>query len=261
MTPQPAAAAHLSLDPATTDETLATIFAAQRRDPDRSPAQLQTQREAGAALIAALRPRDPIEAAYAARATAAHYGAMECFRRAMLPDTPDNAALRWIGKAVALSRMNTDMLRTLRECQAATPRAQPQPQPQPAARSAVPPASAPAAAARPAAGIAAKPVGRQDPMPSERPSPAPSAGIPTTQPAADVAAMRAAATAQAAKPTGTQDPMSSERLAPAPEAAAVTARSASAAGLLSPPPPRRGAGAGRSGSSGLAGGRLAAAPA
>ena len=52
---------------------------------------------------------------------AAHYGAMECFRRAMLPDMPDNAALRWYGKAVALSRMNTEMVRVLKECQAATP--------------------------------------------------------------------------------------------------------------------------------------------
>lgn len=109
MTPHPAAA-HLTLDPATTDETLATIFAAQRSDLDRTPAQHQTQREAAAALIAALRPRDPMEAAYATGAAAAHYGSMECFRRAMFPDLPDNLAIRWHGKAVALSRLNTEMV-------------------------------------------------------------------------------------------------------------------------------------------------------
>src|ERR1700689_1601689 len=124
MTPQPSAVAHLTLDPATTDETLAMIFAAQRRAPDQTPAQLQSQRDAGAALIAALLPRNPIEAAYATRAAAAHYGSMECFRRAMFPDTPDNAAIRWHGKAMALSRMNTEMVRTLKECQAATPQVQ-----------------------------------------------------------------------------------------------------------------------------------------
>jgi len=111
MTPQTPTAARLTLDPATTHATLATIFGALRRDPERSPAQLQVQRDAGATLISALRPRDPVEAAYTARAAAAHHASMECFRRAILPDTPDNAATRWHGKAIALSRMNTDMTR------------------------------------------------------------------------------------------------------------------------------------------------------
>ena len=93
MTPQPAAAL-LTLDPATTDETLATIFGALRRDPDHTPAQRQAQRDAGAALIAELRPRNPVEAIFAVRAAAAHYGSVECLRRTMLPDTPDNAGIR-----------------------------------------------------------------------------------------------------------------------------------------------------------------------
>jgi hypothetical protein len=214
MTPLPSAAAHLTLDPPTTDETLATIFAAQRRAPDQTPAQVQSQREAGAALIAALRPRDPIEAAYATRAAAAHYGSMECFRRAMFPDTPDNAAIRWHGKAVALSRMNTEMVRTLRECQAATS----QVQPHPAARPTVPPLPAPAAVVRPAAATPAKQAGRQDPMPSERKSPAPAASAATTQPSAAVPA----------KPSGRQNPMPSERPLSAQSAATVTTQLAAA---------------------------------
>jgi len=173
MTPQPSAAAHLTLGPATTDETLATIFGAQRPDPERTPAQRQTQRDAGAALIAALRPRDPVEASYAARAAAAHYGSMDCFRRAMLPDTPDSLGLRWHGKAVALSRMNIEMVRELRQGQAEAPRVQPQPTTRPA----MPPPAASGEVARQAAGLAGTPVGRQacpraldprDPMSSER---------------------------------------------------------------------------------------------
>ena len=237
MTPHPAAAAQLTLDPATTDETLATIFAAQRPDPDRTPAQRQSQHEAAVALIAALHPRDPLEAAYATRAAAAHYGAMECFRRAMFPDLPDNLAIRWHGKAVALSRLNTEMVRTLRECQAATPHVQPQP----VARPAVPRPLAPPEAARPAAAPPASPAGRQDPMPSERPSPAPAASAVTPRPAKPSPPIAAEAdqpaAAVAATPVGRQacpraldpgDPMPSERPLPVPAAATVKAQLAAA---------------------------------
>ena len=113
-----------TLDPATTHETLATIFGALRLDPARTPAQQQIQRDAGALMIAALGPSNPIEAAYAVRATATHYASMECFRRTTSPDTPDNMGQRWFGKALALSRMLTDMIDALTDCQEATPQAQ-----------------------------------------------------------------------------------------------------------------------------------------
>jgi hypothetical protein len=171
MTPHTAAAARLTLDPATTDVTLATIFAALRFDPDRTPAQHQTQREAAAEMIATLQPRDPVEASYATRAVAAHFGSVECFRRAALPDTPDNVALRLFGRAESLSRMSTEMVRMLRQRQAETAGAQPQP----AARPSMPALPASATAPRPAAPVAETPLGRQDPMPSERPHPAPAA--------------------------------------------------------------------------------------
>jgi hypothetical protein len=83
MTPGPFAAAHLTLDPATTDAMLAAIFGAQRVNPERTPAHQQTQRDASVALIAALRPRDPVGAAYATRVAAAHYRAIEWLRRAI----------------------------------------------------------------------------------------------------------------------------------------------------------------------------------
>ncbi len=242
MTPQTSAAAHLPLDPATTDETLATIFGAQRPGPERTPAQLQTQRAAGVALITAFRPRDPVEATYAARAAAAHYGSMECFRRAMLPDIPDNAAIRWHGKAVALSRMNTEMVRELRQCQAETPRAQPQP----ATRAAMPKPPAPAAAARHTAALAAKPVGRQDPMSSEREAVAAAAAAIATQLAAALAATPAGG--QAGPPgrrpvagpraVDPRDPMSSERKSFTPAASSIMTGPA-ATSFLSAPPPRQ----------------------
>jgi hypothetical protein len=269
MTPHPAIA-HLALDPATTDATLAAIFGALRRDPERTPAQHHTLHEAGVALIADLRPRDPTEASYATRAAAAYFGSMECFRRASLPDVPDTVALRWHGKAEALSRMNKDMVRTLKDCQAEAPPAQRQPQPAP--RPATPPRPTAPEAARPAAPTPAKPAGMHDPMPSERPSPAPAATIPrpatpaqptptpATRPAAmpprltprydllfgrqnrpklTVAAVRAQlAVALGAKSTGRQDSMSSERPSHTPSPHVIMTGPA-ATSFLSAPPPRQ----------------------
>ncbi len=155
MTSQPSAVAHLTLDPATTDATLASIYSALHPDPERTPAQRQTQREAAAA----------------AHALASHCCSMECFRRAVLPDAPDNVAIRWYGKALALSRMSTEMVRTLRQCQAETPHAQPRP----AAEPTMPPPTPSAAPSRPAAAGTANPSGRRDPMSGENPLPAPAA--------------------------------------------------------------------------------------
>jgi hypothetical protein len=185
MTPQPAVTTHLPLDPATADQTLATIFGALRHDPEDTPAQHQSQRTAGVALIEALRPRDPIEATCATRAAAAHYASIECFRRAMLPDMPDGLILRWQGKAVALSRMNMELMRELKLRQAEAPCVPPQ----------VTTSGAEAAAA--AAPTPSAPVGKQNPMPSERaPIPAavatrqavsaPSESAKTTRPAAPI---------------------------------------------------------------------------
>ena len=199
MTPQTSATAHLTLDPATTDATLTTIYAALHLDPDRTPAQHQTRREAAAEMFAALHPRDPIEAAYAARAVAAHYASMECLRRAVLPDTPHNLADRLYGKALSLSRMSTDMDRTIRKRQAETPCAQRQPAAQPSMPA--PPLSAAAPPPPPAAVIPGNPVGRQDPMSSEHPSPAQSAA-PVSRPETAAAAQRPAIAAPTPPTTG-----------------------------------------------------------
>jgi len=203
MTPQPSTAMHLTLDPATTDETLATIFGALRRNPERTPAQHQTQRDAGALMIAALRPSNPIEAAYAVRATAAHFASMECFRRTTQPDTPDSVGQRWFGKALALSRMSTDMMDALTDRQEAAPHAHRQPAVRPddrlpqalAAEVARRAAAARAKAAETPASPAARDTRagpsapeRRDPKPSERPAFTPAAPAVTAQLAAALAA-------------------------------------------------------------------------
>ena len=266
MTPQPATAMHLALDPATTDETLATIFGALRRNPERTPAQHQTQRDAGAMMIAALRPSNPIEAAYAVRATAAHFASMECFRRTTQPDTPDIVGQRWFGKALALSRMSTDMIDALTDCQEATPQAQQQPAVRPderlshslaaevarraaAARAKAAEAPASPAAPDPRAGPSAPE--RRNPLSSERPAFTP-AGPAITMPPAS---------ASAAKPTDMppcpsaldpragpsvserRNPLSSERPLP-PAAASVSTSGPAAVSRLAPTLPHAGLRAG-----------------
>ena len=203
MIPQSATPIQLALDPATTDETLATIFGALRRNPERTPAQHQTQRDAGALLIAALRPSNPIEAAYAVRATAAHFASMECFRRSTIPDTPDGVGQHWFGKALALSRMSTDMMDALTDCQeAAAPHAKQQPAVRPdermtqalvaevARRAAASRAKAETPASPAAADVRAGPAmsERRDPLSSERQAFTPAAPAVTAQPAAALAA-------------------------------------------------------------------------
>jgi hypothetical protein len=229
--PQPSVP-HLTLDPATTDETLATIFAAQRRDPDRTPAQRQSQQAAALALIATLRPRDPLEAAYATRAAAAHYGSMECCRRAVLPDLPDNAAIRWHGKALALSRMSNEMVRTLKQFQAATLPLQSASQSasRSASRPAMPPQLPSTPVARQAPATSPRPPGRQDPMPSEHPSsaqPQPAAR-PAMPPPPTLTTVARPTAATPTDPPGRLDPMSSERPPPRPTLAAVRAQLAAA---------------------------------
>ena len=253
MTPQPATAMHLALDPATTDETLATIFGALRRNPERTPAQHQTQRDAGALMLAALHPSNPIEAAYAVRATAAHFASMECFRRTTIPDTPDNVGQRWFGKALALSRMSTDMIDALTDSQEAAPHAHRQPAVRPddrlsqalaaevARRAAAARAKAAETPASPAAtdprAVPSAP-DRRNPKPSERSAFTQAAPAVTAQPAAAVAAKLA--DGQATVPSAPdpragpsvserRDPKPSERSAFTQAAPAVTAQPAAAA--------------------------------
>ena len=71
------------------------------------------QREGALAFLAALLPRNPVEATLAAGIVAAHYAAMECFRRAARTDMPLDLHLRTVGKAIALRRMSDVGMRDL----------------------------------------------------------------------------------------------------------------------------------------------------
>jgi hypothetical protein len=263
MTPHPSVPTPPPFNPAITDAALATIFGAQPHDPDREPTQPQAPHEDGLALIAVLRPRDPLENAYAIRAAAAHYGSVECLRRAMLPDVPDNAAIRWHGRALALSRMNTDMVRHLQQRQADLAHTPAPPVVQPA----TPPPATPPTAAGQTTSAPPKSAGRQDPMPSERAPPAPPATAQPTTPTPKHAAgpqtpmprerppvtpPTPSKTARpdavlATKPFATQNPMPTERMSERMweppsfvPSACILSTQADASSFLSAPPPRQG---------------------
>jgi hypothetical protein len=156
-------------DPVTLEAILRATLDTLPVNPRASAEETAILHQAARLAVAALGPRDPWEAMLAARATAAHYAAMEAFRRAMQPDLPDAMAVRLRSNAVALSRLASSTVRELAQLQAARPSdpasAQPastQPlaaashtQPAPQARPAVPQASARA----------------KDPMPSELAAP------------------------------------------------------------------------------------------
>ncbi len=84
----------------------------QRNGPDDADA-VKAAVQTAAAALRAFKPTDEIEGMLAAQVVAAHHGAMECYRRAMLPDQPSEAATRLRKDAANLSRTMADMLGAL----------------------------------------------------------------------------------------------------------------------------------------------------
>ncbi len=64
-------------------------------------------------LLTTPEPNKSLEGMLAAQAVAAHHGAMECYRRAMLPDQPSEIATKLRKDAANLSRTMVDMLGAL----------------------------------------------------------------------------------------------------------------------------------------------------
>ena len=64
-------------------------------------------------VLREFKPADAIEGMIAAQAVAMHQGAMECFRRAMIPDQPLDTAARMRKDGANLARGMTDMLDAL----------------------------------------------------------------------------------------------------------------------------------------------------
>ena len=110
------------LDPATLAAVVGTTLDALPVGPGASAGDIAARREAALLAIAALGPRDPLEAMLAARATVTHYAIMECFRRAVLPDVEDAMAIRLRNNAISLSRLFTATLRELEQLRARPPR-------------------------------------------------------------------------------------------------------------------------------------------
>jgi hypothetical protein len=63
--------------------------------------------------MAAFRPKDEIEGMLAAQAVALHFGAMECLRRAMVPNQPFETAAKLRKDGANLARAMTDMVDVL----------------------------------------------------------------------------------------------------------------------------------------------------
>jgi hypothetical protein len=136
----------MTLTDAALRHTLSSTLDTLPVDPRLSLDDLRTAREAAAAQLATLAPRNATEAMFASQAVAAHHAAMECFRRAAAPDVSDETGMRLLSRAAALSRLAAAMIQALEQRQAKTTAA-----------------GAPASQATPAAEM-----WRQQPMPSER---------------------------------------------------------------------------------------------
>src|SRR5271165_6117196 len=94
--PQPS-----SLDPISRAAMLRIIYDALPHHP-KSPAEEKTAMgQAAALLVEALCPRDPLEAALAARVVTLHYHVMADLRAAAEPNLPSTLQLRYQGRAIA----------------------------------------------------------------------------------------------------------------------------------------------------------------
>ena len=205
----------LPLDPATFNTMLRSTIEALPHSPHATDQARTEQREAAFLAIAALHPRDPLEAMLAARIVALHYHAMYNLACAIQPNVPGDLQLRCQGRAESLGRqsdkMRADYLRHqqtnparrpagLPASAAVAPEPQPQPQPHPAPQAAAadPTAAPPTAEAGPKPAPAARPAAAPAARPFKAPVPAPRSGdaIPLNQATLDQLAAEADARPQ-----------------------------------------------------------------
>jgi hypothetical protein len=93
------------------NQTLLTATVATLSNHDVDAAPLRTA--AVSAALAAFKPADEIEGMIAAQAVAMHYASMECFRRAVIPGQPPEAASKLRKDGANLARGMADMLEAL----------------------------------------------------------------------------------------------------------------------------------------------------
>ncbi len=94
-------------------ETIRTLFVVRTGKPEDAQRETRHAMEAATAALEAFKPADEIEGMLAAQAVAAHFGAMECYRRAMVSGQPAEVATRLRRDAANLSRTMADMLAAL----------------------------------------------------------------------------------------------------------------------------------------------------
>jgi hypothetical protein len=92
---------------------LTCVLASLSLDPDRNVEELKLEREAAAAMLAELCPRNAIQASYAARVVIMFHASMENFRRAAIPGISVSMRARLIGQANALARQSAQMEKLL----------------------------------------------------------------------------------------------------------------------------------------------------
>jgi hypothetical protein len=178
----------LPLDPATFNTMLRSTIEALPQHPHATAEARAERRDAAFLAIAALHPRDPLEAMLAARIVALHYHAMYNLACCIQPNMPGDLQLRCQSRGESLGRQSDKMRAEYLHHQqtnparrpaglpasaAVAPEPQPQPQPAPQAAAAepaaAPPTAQPAPAARPAAAAPPAP-------PFKAPTPAPRSG-------------------------------------------------------------------------------------
>jgi hypothetical protein len=100
-------------------ETLSTLWcpnpAEDTTEERRAIVEANNERcqTAACAALIAFKPKDEIEGMLAAQAVALHFGAMECFRRAMIGEQPGDVASKLRRDGANLARSMTDMLEAL----------------------------------------------------------------------------------------------------------------------------------------------------
>jgi hypothetical protein len=182
----------LPLDPATFNTMLRSTIEALPQHPHATAEARAERRDAAFLAIAALHPRDPLEAMLAARIVALHYHAMYNLACCLQPNTPGDLQLRCQGRGESLGRQSDKMRaeylhnqRTnparrpagLPASAAVRPEPQQQPQPAPQAAAADPTAAPPAPQPTPNPAPAARPATAAPPArPSKAPVPAPRTG-------------------------------------------------------------------------------------
>jgi hypothetical protein len=97
--------------------TMTSVLTALPLDPRGTAEDHAMHRHAAVAILDGLHPNDAVQHMFAARTAAAHFVAMECFRRAGLPDQPDQAFVRLLRLADGMERMSTRSLDSLKRCQ------------------------------------------------------------------------------------------------------------------------------------------------